>query len=291
MQFGIANSQIICRNSGAVDQKLVAIGRESPGKRFIIGLTSLADAERYQLNTAALQTQVAPTAPKKFINATGRRFVEPSNASLRAAAALLKADEKLGTWPIPYDRLRTDPKGAGAYPGTMLISVDVPTSGLPLKDAKRYAQFLHFAATAGQTAGLGNGQLPPGYLPMTAANGLGQQAQYTLAAAAAVAAQSGGVTSVTTFTTPTTTVSGGGSTPVPAPLLPASRAPVPIPGPSSVTPPPVAHTLPLIGWILSMGSAFTGLGGWAFPLLLLLGAFCAVASVLGWVVWRWRATR
>jgi hypothetical protein len=41
MQFDIANSQIICRNSGAVDQKLVAIGRESPGKRFIMGLTTL----------------------------------------------------------------------------------------------------------------------------------------------------------------------------------------------------------------------------------------------------------
>ncbi|HWB65935.1 MAG TPA: hypothetical protein VG708_03795, partial [Mycobacteriales bacterium] len=40
--------------------------------------------------------------------------------------------------------------------------------------------------------GLGQGQLPPGYVPMTAANGLGRLAAYTRRAASAVAAQLGG---------------------------------------------------------------------------------------------------
>jgi hypothetical protein len=290
MQFDIANSQIICRHSGDPDQKLVAIGRESPGKRFIVGLTSLADAERYQLNTAALQTQVAPTAPKRFTNATGRKFVQPSSASLRAAVSLLRADEKAGTWPIPYDRLRTDPKGAGAYPGTMLISVDVPTSGLPARDATRYAQFLQFVATTGQTPGLGNGQLPPGYLPMTAANGLGQQAQYTRAASAAVAAQSGGVTSVTTLTTPSL-AGAQGSTPVSAPVIPPASKPIPTTVLPVLTPPPAPPKLPLIGWIIGLGSPFAGFGGLAFPLTLLLAGCGGVATGLSWFVWRRRAAR
>ena len=45
--------------------------------------------------------------------------------------------------------------------------------------------------TTGQTPGYGVGQLPPGYLPLTQADGLGVLASYTTAAAADVAAQNG----------------------------------------------------------------------------------------------------
>jgi hypothetical protein len=288
MQFDIANSQIICKDSGLVNEKLVAIGRESPGKRFLIGLTSLADSERYQLDTAALQTHVAANAPKKFADATGRTFVEPSNSSLRIAASLLKSDDALGTWPIPYETLRIDPKGATAYPGTMLISADVPTSGLPKADAQRYAKFLRFAVTVGQTPGLSNGQLPPGYLPLTAANGLGQQAKYTLAAASAVAAQLGGVTSVSNLTTPGAQGSLGAAPP-PPPAVAPSISPVARPVPT-IAPPTVVPKPPLIAWIESLGSAFAGFGGLAFPLLLMLGGACGLATLVGWLVWRRRVS-
>ena len=93
--------------------------------------------------------------------------------------ACCSPDDAAGTWPIPYDAMRTTAAGADAYPGILLISTDVPTQGLPSGDAKDYSELLDFAAGTGQTPGLGNGQLPDGYLPMTAANGLGSLVAYT----------------------------------------------------------------------------------------------------------------
>ena len=193
MQFSVANSQIQCVNPGQQNQKLAALGRENPGQRFLLGITTLADAERYQLDSAALQTQVSSAAVKKFTSPAGRSFVAPTEASLRAAAGLLTADTAAGTWVLRYPSLRTDPAGASAYPGALLLSMAVPTSHLPPADAEHYAQLLRFIAGEGQAPGLGNGQLPPGYLPMTSANGLAAQVAYTRAAADAVAAQSGTV--------------------------------------------------------------------------------------------------
>src|SRR5262249_39079401 len=50
--------------------------------------------------------------------------------------------------------------------------------------------------TDGQKPGLEIGQLPPGYLPLTPENGLGDLVSYTLLAADAVAAQTGEVPGV-----------------------------------------------------------------------------------------------
>jgi hypothetical protein len=142
----------------------------------------LADDQRYLLQTAALQT-------------TSGSFVAPSDTSLKATAALLKPDTTSQTWPIPYSEFGQS-GGAAAYPGTMVVYAAVPTKGLPSADAQEYAAFLEFTATDGQTQGSGVGQLPPGYLPMTAADGLGSLAAYTQAAAQDVAAQNGQVPSV-----------------------------------------------------------------------------------------------
>jgi hypothetical protein len=179
MQFDIANSTTVCSqiDGTSVGEKLVALGEQTAGYRFMIGLTPLADDQRYQLRAAALQTSDGD-------------FVAPDNASLRATVALLKPDKKTGTWPIPYRELST-PAGVAAYPGTMVVYAAVPTAGLPATDAKDFATLLRFAATAGQSPGFAVGQLPPGYLPMTKTNGLGALAQYSLAAATDVAAQSG----------------------------------------------------------------------------------------------------
>lgn len=196
MQFNIANSQTKCANAGTLGQKLAAVGRENPGQRFILGVTSLADADRFGLKSAALQTHVDASAPAEFSDATGRTFVEPTTASLRATAALLKPEKQSGTWPIPYSDFHSDAAASGAYPGTMLVSTDVPTTGLAKQEAQHYATFLRFAAGPGQTAGFGNGDLPPGYLPITSSNGLGALAHYTELAADAVAAQNGRTPSV-----------------------------------------------------------------------------------------------
>ena len=193
MQFGVANSQVLCVNAGALNQKLAPVGRENPGQRFLIGITSLADANRYLLNTAALQTQVSASAPIKFTDSSGRTFVAPTDQSLGAAASVLSPNEGEGTWDLPYNAFQANPAAAGAYPGTLLISADIPTSGLPTADAQKYATFLDFAATTGQTPGVGQGQLPPGFLPMTTANHLGDMAAYAELAAAAIKAQNGTV--------------------------------------------------------------------------------------------------
>ena len=194
-EFANAQSQTVCvvtqGNNNLTQDKLVATGRQQPGVRFMLGLVSIAEANRYGLDAASLQTQVASGAPAKFTSADGRTFVAPTDASLLATSKLLTPDPSTSTWPIPYDTFRTIPQGANAYPGAMVVYAQIPTSGLPAAEASQYAELLRFAAGPGQTPGTATGQLPPGYLPMSAANGLGGLADYTLKAADAVAGQTG----------------------------------------------------------------------------------------------------
>ncbi|MCU1386775.1 MAG: hypothetical protein JWL72_113 [Ilumatobacteraceae bacterium] len=192
MQFALANSQTVCKAvvDGSNDgQKLVALGRQTIGYRFMLGITSLADAARFGLKTASLQTQVAATAPALFTSADGRTFVAPNDASLRATAQLLTKDPATGTWPIPYTAIRTDPNGAGAYPGTMVIYAQMPAAGLSYTDATNLMTFLTFTSSAGQVQGVANGLLAPGYMPLTAANQLQDLASAALAAATAVSSE------------------------------------------------------------------------------------------------------
>jgi hypothetical protein len=200
LQFASPLSQTTCvlgGGDGTLGNKLTTAGRQTPGFRFMIGLTSLGDAEYYGLDTAALQSyQVAPDPTSKFTTDAGRVFIAPSAASLLAAATLSSPDPTSGTWPIPYTLMRQDPANSGAYPGTMFVYLAVPVAGLPAQDAAEYAQFIKFAATDGQTPGFGNGELPPGYTPMTANAGLGDQVQYSLDAAVAVKSQQGIVPSL-----------------------------------------------------------------------------------------------
>jgi len=188
LQYDVSNSQTGCNNSFQ-NPSYEAVGQEVPGATFIFGFTSLADAEQYGLDTVSLETQGGSTSDAKFTTSAGRTFVAPTNASLRAAVALMEPDDKTGSWKVDYSKMRTAKAGKLAYPGTMLISTDVPTHGLAKTLAKDYGKFLDFAATDGQRPGFGNGQLPTGYLPMTAANGGAKMVAYTKAAAADVTAQ------------------------------------------------------------------------------------------------------
>jgi hypothetical protein len=204
MQFQNANSTVTCApNEPGAANSMVASGRQTAGQYFMLGITPLADDQRYNLQAAALQT-------------TPGTFVAPTDPSLRSAASLLSPDTTSGTWPIPYPAFQT-PAGASAYPGTMVVYAAVPTTGLPAADATDLATLLQFAASTGQAPGSGVGQLPPGYLPLTAANGLGALADYTRAAAAEVAAQNGQVPpltpSSTSATPPVPAVSTSGTSP------------------------------------------------------------------------------
>ena len=196
IEFGLPQPQTVClidpQGRSEFDRMTTDV-RMGIGERFVLGITSIGEVHRYDLDTAALQTQVAPGQPAKLTDGTGRTFVSPDDAGLAAAAKLLVPDPSNGnaTWTLDYDAIRTTPAGAGAYPGTMVVYAQVPTSGLPATDAPRYATFLRFAAGDGQTPGTTSGQLPPGYLPMTAANGMGALVSYTQAAATAVEDQKG----------------------------------------------------------------------------------------------------
>ncbi len=149
MQFEEPNSTVTCvSNAGGTVNSMVAGNRQEAGSYFMLGITPLADDQRYNLQTASLET-------------TSGTFVAPSNTSLAAVASLLKPDNTTGTWPIPYSTFQTS-AGASAYPGTMIVYAAVPTSGLSPTDAADYASLLEFAVSTGQTPGLGSGPAPTG---------------------------------------------------------------------------------------------------------------------------------
>ncbi|MGZ4437000.1 MAG: hypothetical protein ACXVW6_05140 [Nocardioidaceae bacterium] len=290
MQFANSSAQIYCSqvaDQGSVGAKLVTAGRQTPGQRFVLGVTSLGDARRYALDTAALQTSVSPDAPYKLASAEGRSFSSPDDDGLRAAAKALALDPSSGTWRLPYDKVVSDPTDAAAYPGAMVVSLAVPTSGLDRTTANGLSQLLAFAAGAGQTPGIGLGQLPPGYLPMTAANGLGAERAATLAAAAAVEAQKGSAVPATSTPAPRptpapvapgaatlplpTAVGGGpvasGSRPFIGPVVPTATAPRGAPAPQ-VAAPVLAAPAQSLGLTSQVRSA---LAAGLFPMMLLLG--------------------
>ena len=180
LQFSSANSTTVCSqiDGTTLGEKLVAMGRQTVGYRFMIGITPLADTNRYLLQTAALQT-------------TPGSYVGPTDAAVQAALSKAVSDPKTGTWTIPYDALRSDPTASGAYPGTMVVYAAAPTQGLTPDAASQVGKWISFASTDGQTPGFGVGQIPPGYLPMTAANGLGNLQAAAAAAVAHIVAQDG----------------------------------------------------------------------------------------------------
>ncbi|WP_370186110.1 hypothetical protein [Aeromicrobium sp.] len=168
-------------------------GREPVGKRFVIGLVSLASADRYNLRTADLQTSSSVPRGSVFTSPQGRTFVRASSASLAAATSALVPDERTRTWSVDQARLRR--AGAAAYPGVMPVYLAAPVKGLTTTAAQQLADLLCYAVDPrrGLRTGTANGQLPPGYLGLSAANGLRAQRSYTLNAVSAVRNQSGSV--------------------------------------------------------------------------------------------------
>jgi hypothetical protein len=299
VQFATPNGQTVCNgdSSDPTTLKLTTPARQPYGYHFILGLTTLSAARRYSLNTAALQTSVASPGAK-FTDASGRSFVSPDDAGLKGAASLLQPDSNTKTWTLPYDSVSTT-TWANAYPGTMVTYADVPTSGLDDSTAKRLSTFLTYAATTGQTAGSENGQLPDGYLPLTAANGLSALSTYTRVVAYAVAAQSGDVPALDA-PLPTSTPTPKRTTHKPAPRVThappsiVSSPPVPI-VPTSVsssattsapatsaaaTTVAAAPTVIASPVALATPKVTSSLGGSLVPIAVLIGAVCAFAGGL-----------
>jgi hypothetical protein len=177
----------------------------------------------------------------------------------------------------------------------MPVYADIPTVGLPAETAQHLATFLRYAATDGERAGTANGELPPGYLPLTKTNGLQDLAAFTGRAAAAVAQQKGALPPLQARTS--VPPSGPGSTPTapagPPPSVPAGAggvgggAPVP---PAGSTQPGAAGGAPSsapvsISSTSAPGSigvratgAYSTLGSLTLPIALLLAALCALVG-------------
>lgn len=121
------------------------------GERQVLALVDTATAARYQLPMAAL------------VNAAGQ-YVSPTEESMTAALGGLK---KTGVTGVEV----TDPayQNASAYPLTSISYAVTAPRLLEVAEAKAYAGFLRFVTTDGQVRGIGPGQLPEGYVPLTAA--------------------------------------------------------------------------------------------------------------------------
>lgn len=207
MQFSLANSQVSCYlpspEPGNTDgAKLVALGRQTPGFRFMLGITSIPDARRFKIDTATLQTSVASSAKGAFHSAKGRTFIGPTDEGMRTAAAMLTRSSDSDIWNFPYSKVvgiapsaaRTAQAPDQAYPGTMVVYASVPTvptDSMTKEAAPVYADWIRYVATKGQRPGTDLGELPDGYLPMTEANGLIGLRNYALKAADALDAQKG----------------------------------------------------------------------------------------------------
>ncbi|MFL6157150.1 MAG: hypothetical protein ACJ72D_13705, partial [Marmoricola sp.] len=186
MQYAISNVNLECPNGDPHDVTTLRLsiqGRQPPGSRFVLGVVPLSAVSRYSLDAASLQSGPATTtttqSPSRAADTVdSSTYVAPNDAGLKAAAGLLVADKAAKTWNVDYDALRSA-EGRAAYPGTMPVYADIPTQGLARAEASKLALFLTYAAGTGQHRGLLNGDLPPGYLPLTSANGLSAFSGYT----------------------------------------------------------------------------------------------------------------
>jgi hypothetical protein len=225
-----------CTGTGT-SQDPYQLGRVAPqgvGNRFMLGLVTLGDAERYGLTTAQLQA-----APGHYVAA--------DSAGITAALALAAPTAKLHPFDLTQARIRTSAK---AYPGSMVVYTAAKLYGLPARTAQDVAQFIRVSSTEGQKPGRGNGQLAAGYVPITSSGvtrDLFQQAQQVARAVAAQQAPPAPSTPPTTKPSPPPTTPGGPpvTTPSDPPSAPAP-APAPAAAPGKSTPPtavpPVAPT-------------------------------------------------
>jgi hypothetical protein len=105
-----------------------------------------------------------------------------------------------------FNLKNTSKKFRTAYPLTIVIYAMVPTGGISKRKAAKIAQWLDYVAGPGQQPGFGPGELPPGYLPLTAT----MRAQ-TLKAAREVLNQAGKKAKHAASTTPTASASPSSS--------------------------------------------------------------------------------
>lgn len=130
--------------------KLGRVERQSFGSRFMLGLVSMGDEERFGLRSAALETKPG-------------KYVAPDNESIAAAIAL--TEQKKRYQPFVLDQADVK-RSARAYPGAMVVYTAARLRNLDPEEAAKVAQFIRVATTEGQQVGTGNGELPRGFVPI-----------------------------------------------------------------------------------------------------------------------------
>jgi len=133
--------------------------REDPeilGQRAMLALTDTPSAARFGLQTARLS--------RAGDNGAERTFVAADTPGLTAGVRSMEARD------VP-EVLEPNPSAVapGAYPLTTLTYAAITPLKLDAQARSDYADFLAYAAIAGQVAGLEFGQLPRGYAPLPVA--------------------------------------------------------------------------------------------------------------------------
>ncbi|MGC4110277.1 MAG: hypothetical protein QM747_07600 [Nocardioides sp.] len=258
------NVETGCTGTGTASDPY-QLGRIAPqgyGNRFMLGLVTLGDAERYGLTTAQLQA-----APGHYIAA------DP--AGIKAALSLAKPTSKLRPFDLTQASIR---KSTKAYPGSMLVYTAAKTYGLPKSTAADVAQFIRVSSTEGQKSGRGNGQLAAGYVPIVKSGvtkGLYGQARKV---AAAVAAQKA---------PPSQKPPGGGNPPPSHPSgsqpPPTTPSDAPTGGPPASKPPaPTGSTGPVAsGPIVTTAAVTSRTGGGLLLALLGVGVVASLGVLIG----------
>ena len=124
---------------------------EMPGQRQLFAVLDNADAQSFLMPTMKIE------------NGAGD-YVGPTKTAMAAA---VKSMTSSGGGGITQEYNEAS-KNAAAYPLTMVVYAMVPTGGLSHAKAGKIAQWLDYVAGPGQRQGMLPGQLPPGYLPLTA---------------------------------------------------------------------------------------------------------------------------
>ncbi|KAA1376032.1 hypothetical protein [Aeromicrobium fastidiosum] len=145
------NTQTRCDRASTSDPyKVGRVDRQGVGTRFMLGIVSLGDAERFGLRTASLRS-------------AGGAFVAPTEGTMAAAIKTAKP----GKTGQPFDFTQKGIRATeGAYPGTMIVYTAARLTGMEKADATNVSSFIRIATTEGQVEGSGNGTLPAGYLPI-----------------------------------------------------------------------------------------------------------------------------
>ncbi|MFN8028508.1 MAG: hypothetical protein U0W40_19755 [Acidimicrobiia bacterium] len=120
------------------------------GERSLLALTDTSSVARYDQVAVALRNRAG-------------KFVAPTAASMAAAVASMTKDDAGLLTP------NVAPSDPAAYPLTVVTYAATVPGRLTANQRDDYARLLRYAAGDGQNAGTRAGDLPDGYLPLTAA--------------------------------------------------------------------------------------------------------------------------